>query len=405
MKLNERDLKRLLRRAVLGVSAAPLLILPGCGREPQPNFQFNPNASVIPDRDPETRDSNFDAGLEVGFDAGFDAGTDAGFVRGSDAGSDGGFEPCLEVGLDDAGTGGRALYDPDGGARIYYDAGTPDGGWRIVLNQFCANWVQTCTGPFNKDPGLFLQPDACVVLCPHDSYGNPLPQCSPLNSNDLVCWITFCGTGGRLAAGVNMHAGGSGVGRILGDMAAHEAAAVVAFEQLAVELSRHALPEALRRAALRAADEERRHTRLVGALARRRGGRFGISGSRTEVRSLEEIALDNAVEGCARETFGAMVGLYQSMHAPDPAVRAVMASVSEDELGHSSWSWALHEALAPRLSRQARRKIRGARDEALATLTRGLLAGKSEAERAELGMPDEERLESMAASLREELYC
>lgn len=349
MKLNERDLKRLLRRAVLGVSAAPLLILPGCGREPQPNFQFNPNASVIPSRDAGVRDAGFE---------------DAGF---QDAGS--------------------------------------DGGWTILLNQSCSydGPVQTSLGPFYKDGGVMLDPDTCRSLCPPDVTGQNISECTPASSWELVCWGFFCAVG-RLAEGVETHAGGAGLGRILGDMAAHEAAAVVAFEQLAVELSRHSLPEELRRGAVRAANEERRHTRLVGALSRSRGGEFEISGTRTEVRSLEEIALDNAVAGCARETFGAMVGLYQSMHAPDPALRAVMASVSEDELGHSSWSWALNEALAPRLSRSARRKIRERRDEALATLTRGVLAGRSEVERAELGLPDEERLESMATSLREQLF-
>lgn len=343
MKLSDRELKRLLRRAVLGVSAAPLLWLPGCGREPQPNFEFNPNASVIPNRDAGVRD------------AGFDAGTDAGWT-------------------------------------ILYPCGPSDGP------------VQTSVGEVYKDGGVMLDPATCMALCPTDfSTGAPGRECSPASSWELVCWGFFCAIG-RLAEGVQTHAGGDGHGRILGDMAAHEAAAVVAFEQLAVELSRHSLPEALRNGALRAAQEERRHTRLVGSLARERGGQFSVSRSKTEVRSLEAIALDNAVEGCARETFGAMVGLYQSMHATDPSLRAVMASVAEDELGHSSWSWALDGALAPRLSRQARRKIREARDEALSTLTHGVLAGRSEAERAALGLPDEERLVAMADSLRAQLF-
>ena len=346
--MNDRDFRRMIRRAVLGVSAAPLLWLPGCGRQEQHSFEFEPNASVIPNRDAGTRDAGFDAGV---------------------------------------------------------DAGRPDGGWTI-LQTGCApeGPVQTSTGLFYKDGGVMLDPSACQPLCGIDSFGQPITECTPASSWELVCWGSFCPIG-RLAEGIDTHAMGSGLGRTFADMAAHEAAAIVAFEHLAVELGRHSLPEGLRQGAMRAAREERRHTRLVGALSRQHGGRFAISGKHPdEVRSLEAIALDNAVEGCARETFGAMVGLYQSMHAPDPSVRAVLASIAEDEIGHGSLSWALHEELSSRLPVSARRKIRSARECALETLTGGVLAGRSAAERTQLGLPDEERLGLMAATVRDSLY-
>jgi hypothetical protein len=352
--MNERDFRRMIRRAVLGVSAAPLLWLPGCGREQQHFFEFEPNASVIPNRDAGIRD----AGTR---DAGFDAGV---------------------------------------------DAGNPDGGNWTLLFPSCGPTgpVQTSIGPFYKDGGVMLDPSVCEPLCGVDAFNQPIKECTPATSWELICWGEFCAIG-RLAEGIGTHAEGAGLGRTFADMAAHEAAAVVAFEQLAVELGRHDLPEGLRRGAMRAAREERRHTRLVGALSRRHGGRFALSGQRpAEVRSLEAIALDNAVEGCARETFGAMVGLYQSQHARDRSVRAVLASVAEDEIGHGSWSWALHQELSRRLSVSARRKIRAARDGALQTLTRGVLAGRSAAERLELGLPDEDQLEHMAATLRDSLY-
>ena len=243
-----------------------------------------------------------------------------------------------------------------------------------------------------------LSPSECAALCGVDLFNRPITECTPASSWELVCWGEFCAIG-RLAEGIQTHSTGAGMARAFADMAAHEAAAVVAFEQLAAELSRHSLPAALCEGALRAAQEERRHTRLVGALSRRRGGRFGISRARpTEVRSLEAIALDNAVEGCARETFGAMVGLYQSMHAVDPAVRAVMASVSEDELGHAAWSWQLAGELNARLPLSSRRKVSEARDAALARLAHEVLAPHSPAARVELGLPDEEQLEAMAAA-------
>lgn len=351
--MNDHDFRRMIRRAVLGVSAAPLLWLPGCGREQQHFFEFEPNASVIPNRDAGIRDAGFDAGIDAGV-----------------------------------------------------DAGSPDaGGWTLLFPTCLSSGpVETSIGPVYKDGGVLLDPSICQPLCGVDAFNRPITECTPATSWELICWGEFCAIG-RLAEGIDTHAAGAGLGRAFADMAAHEAAAVLAFEQLAVELGRHALPDGLRRGAMRAAREERRHTRLVGALSRRHGGRFAISGQRPdEVRSLEAIALDNAVEGCARETFGAMVGLYQSLHARDRSVRAVMASVAEDEMGHGSWSWALHEELSRRLSVSARRKIRSARDCALQTLTEGVLARHSPEARIQLGLPDEERLELMAATVRDSLY-
>jgi hypothetical protein len=349
--MNEQELKRLLRRIVLGASAVPLIWLPGCGRSELP-IEFDPDASVIPSRD-----------------AGRDAGP-------SDAGRD-------------AGPG---------------DAGQPDAGrdWTLVYPFSCnpGGPAQTSVGPFYKDGGVMLDPSTCLALCGADGWNRPITECTPASSWELVCWGEFCAIG-RLAEGVETHSAGAATARAFASMAAHEAAAVVAFEQLALELSRHGLPEPLQRGALRAAREERRHTRLVGALARSRGGQFGLSRAAcTEVRSLEALALDNAVEGCTRETFGAMVGLYQSRHAPDPSVRAVMASVSEDELGHAAWSWALAEELNARLPLSSRRKVREAREASLHTLTRSVLAPHSAAERVELGLPGEATLEAMATALR-----
>ncbi len=341
--MNDRDFRRLIRRAVLGVSAAPLVWLPGCGRSEQQFFEFEPNASVIRSRDAGTRDPGVDAGR------------------------------------------------PE------------DGGWKILWSE-CLYWpVPTSVGSFHVDGGAMLAPDACLQLCGRDFLGESIDECTPASAWELVCWAKQCNIG-RLADGIRTHSEGSGLGRTFADMAAHEAAAVVAFEQLAIELEQHSLPEALRRGARRAAHEERRHTRIVGALSRLHGGQFSISRARsTQVRSLEAIALDNAAEGCARETFGAMVGLYQSMHARDPSVRAVLASVAEDEIGHGCWSWSLHEQLSSRLSVSARRKLRAARDSALHTLTEGVLTGHSASDRLALGLPDEERLERMAATLRDSL--
>lgn len=52
-------------------------------------------------------------------------------------------------------------------------------------------------------------------------------------------------------------------------------------------------------------------------ITRRLAARYGATAprprvERAPVRSLEDIAVENAVEGCVRETFGALVGAWQA---------------------------------------------------------------------------------------------
>ncbi|MGV3623543.1 MAG: ferritin-like domain-containing protein, partial [Archangium sp.] len=177
-------------------------------------------------------------------------------------------------------------------------------------------------------------------------------------------------------------------------------AAAIAFEALSREVEAHGVHGSLVSAARRAAHEERRHTRLVGALAHARGGRFTVRGQPHQApRSLEALALENAREGCVRETLGAMVGLYQSQHAADAEVRRVMAHVSADELGHAAWSHALAESLESRLTLSQRRRVRAAREEALTTAAAELAGAVDPGHAKALGMPDADRLHDLARTL------
>lgn len=85
----------------------------------------------------------------------------------------------------------------------------------------------------------------------------------------------------------------------LGDCAELEAASVAAFARLSRELEAHGAPSELVARARSSEADEVRHARTVGALARARGVEPHepvLAGG--DVRSLEEIALENAVEGC-----------------------------------------------------------------------------------------------------------
>ena len=340
--MTRAELNRFFRKALVGVTATPLVLLPGCGR----SLLYREDL-VIPSRDGGPGDAGPDAGFDGGHDAGFDAGVDGG--------TDGGhpLQPqmtCFE---------------------------NPDAGGRYTFAE-------------------------CQVLCASVLFGNQLTSCTP--SGDVLLCSVFCGVG-RLASGVSAVSEGTGLGRVLADMAAHEAAAVIAFAQLARELEAHGLHRSFQRGALRAGWEEQQHVAQVGTLAIQHGGRFAVlREADVPLRSVEELAFDNAVEGCVRETFGSLLGAYQARHAVHPGVRRVMAQVSADEVGHGAWSWELARQLEQRLPLVKRRLAREARDEAMQTLTRGVLASVPREQHAMLGLPDEERVETLAVSMRELLH-
>jgi hypothetical protein len=164
------------------------------------------------------------------------------------------------------------------------------------------------------------------------------------------------GACGRRPGGLGCEAAteGSPVARFLAESAALEAASVPAFARLARGLAAHGAPEHLVRAARAATAEEARHWRRTRDVARGHGGdpvrpRVKVA----QYASLEELALDNVVEGCVRETFGALVAAHQAVAAGDRAIRDLMADIAEEELGHATLSWQIDawacEQLGPEL--------------------------------------------------------
>jgi hypothetical protein len=167
------------------------------------------------------------------------------------------------------------------------------------------------------------------------------------------------------------------VGRDLGayfeSMAELEAASVDAFRILRRELSGCRLPRRLDRAMRRAARDEVRHARAARGLGRRFGGTYAPPTVEPRPRrTLEAIALDNAIEGCVRETYGALVAAYQAKAAKDPHVRATMARIARDEIRHAALSWQLDHWLRARLDREARERVTQAKRTARAELAASL---------------------------------
>ena len=187
----------------------------------------------------------------------------------------------------------------------------------------------------------------------------------------------------------------TGKSRRVGDFFANathlEAASVPAFSQLARELEAHGAPPALIRAAWRARADEIRHAHATARLARR----FGSAPVRPRVelrrvRSLFEVARDNGVEGCVRETFGALTATVQAKRARSRQVRRAMGPIAHDETRHAMLSWAIDAWMQGRLTPRQRRRIAEERRAAVDDLRRASERSWSRDIQTVAGMPDED---------------
>lgn len=205
-----------------------------------------------------------------------------------------------------------------------------------------------------------------------DAMADAMPDAPPAEAGrvpgQLAC--AYCSTGRRpvgLATPAHV-ANPRGLGEWLAGGAELESAAVIAFSDLRRELSAARAPRSLLRAASRARRDEIRHARLLGALSRRRGVAPGKVCSTSRRRSLEVLALENAVEGCVRETFGAAVATFQAKHAPDGSIAAAFRRIARDETRHAALARCLARFFDARLSRAARSRVRAAVAHARTTL-------------------------------------
>jgi len=215
------------------------------------------------------------------------------------------------------------------------------------------------------------------------------------------------GGGGRRPSGFQRARarGKTAAGAYFAELAQLEAASVHAFEALADELALHRAPSALVDAARASAGDERRHAAAMAGLARR----FGAAPTAPKVRkvggrSIASIARENAVEGCVRETFGALLNAWQASHACDPEVRAVMATIARDELRHAALSWEIATWANQALSASARRKVARGQRRAVARLVSAAAREPSPALRAISGLPDGATASGLARGLAEHLW-
>ena len=179
---------------------------------------------------------------------------------------------------------------------------------------------------------------------------------------------------GRRGAGIVLpEAGATTLGDYFARLAELEAASVGAFERLARELSAFGAPAALVRAAQRAARDEVGHEAAMGRLARRYGAVVGpVRCDAWPLRTVVEVAVENAAEGCVRETFGALQATFQAARATDPSLARVFRTIARDETRHAALAWEVAAWLDGRLNAAERAQVATARQRSLRRLRRAL---------------------------------
>jgi hypothetical protein len=307
---------------------------------------------------------------------------------------------------------GDASPQGDAGAADAPDACAP----RVVTTEppdRCRDYVSlSCGVPDGVAPragGCIFPLEQCALLCPYPSFtyycalataacddSGALP---PGSDAGALVECALCPTSaGRAPPGLERRprtrtsrSGGGGAGGPIGTYLARaselEAASVHAFRLLRTELVALGAPRELVAGARAAERDEARHALVMGRLARRFGGRYIRPVVRpTPRRSLEAIATDNAVEGCVRETFGALVATWQASHATEPELARALAGIAEDETRHAALSWAIARWMKSRLDGAERGRLELACRRAVDGLaSRGAVAPPAVA--AALGLP------------------
>jgi hypothetical protein len=199
---------------------------------------------------------------------------------------------------------------------------------------------------------------------------------------------------------------GCDVGAWLAEAAYLEAASVPAFERLSSELAAHDAPVSLLARAGRARRDEVRHRRMITALARRYGAipapltaaAFG------DIRPLAEVAMENAVEGCVRETLGAAIAAHQAVTATDPVVRGCLRVVARDETSHARLAWDVHTWSMKRLGSADRKHAHACLYDGIDALGREIRAAvPSPTVARTLGLPALDGASEIVAEMRRAL--
>lgn len=278
------------------------------------------------------------------------------------------------------------------------DAFAPCGyGEHINNADFCGVQTDADIQPFNV---CFTLCDPTEPDCIYYDFGTD-------DAGDADIIIT-CGAGcvGRLhesARDCCEHVIGS-IGDFLARAAALEAASIDSFHIVAADLARFGAPASLRRDAMSAARDEERHARIVGALATELGAQLVTPPPPCErAHDMLGFAIENAIEGCVRETYGAAVAMWQTTNAKDARVRDAMREIAADEARHADLGWRIDAWLASSQHASARKATLAAREAAIRDLERSIDAMANTFD-AVLGLPNRDGARAIVAALRSTVW-
>jgi hypothetical protein len=185
-----------------------------------------------------------------------------------------------------------------------------------------------------------------------------------------------------------------------------EAASVPAFRTLARELHAWGAPPSLCASARVAVRDEVAHARAMAALSRHHGGRPRAPRvAPTPLRTLNDFALENVVEGCVREAYGALLATVQACRSRDPVVRETMDRIAVDEARHAALALAVDGWVRTRLSATERSALEEARAAAIDELERNAGEGWTESLDASAGLPPPLLARALLAELRRTLWA
>lgn len=270
------------------------------------------------------------------------------------------------------------------------------GGVRSVVNGY--EVIATKGGACGPDDDvkrflLHVKPDGTITELYSEVLQKTNPNCAIGRRPDGLC-------DSQLAQA------STSVGQFFAEAAYLEEASVTAFRRLYKELVAYKAPKELLRLAKRSARDEIQHTRITKRLARKYGGvpkRPTIQ--KHASRSLEDFARENLVEGCVRETYGALQALWQAHHAQDLEVKHAMVRIARDETRHAFLSHKIARWVMHKLDLATRKRLMQAQHEAITQLRSELAYEPDQDVRRCAGLPQATQAQVLLNQLHAHIWA
>jgi hypothetical protein len=116
-------------------------------------------------------------------------------------------------------------------------------------------------------------------------------------------------------------------------------------------------------------------------------------------RSLLEIALENAREGCVGETWAALVAHVQGRCAATARARQQFRRIAEDETRHAELAWDLHREFGDALDEAGRARLADSLLRSIEALVAGAPLDLYVDQASEIGLPSPELERALRARL------